>query len=392
MWLRIEISNWRSIERSKIELGPFTVIVGKNSSGKSNFVDAIKFVEEVATDAATAVAKRGGITSIRRWSVSKPYDIKITVRSAASRPDLEHSFTEHMMVLGSGKSGDWSFKREHIQIYINDILKFNMERDATGFSSFGGDLKGHSLVPELSLPPTTSAMLVARQLYRSPTNRSPLRLPPLSRVRPIRPATDEMRRPQSPSESSLLADDGRNVATALDRMNEEARDDVLVSMRQIVPGLARVEAQHVGRYLSLLFQQDHNKGVAEFAATEMSEGALRAMAVVVAAKQMQKNDVLIVEEPEVNLHPGAAGVVYDVLEAASSLGTVVVTTHSPELLDHAANADILVCEYSQGVTKVGPLADEQRQLVREGLFTVAELMRADTLRRQGSPLRQVSRQ
>jgi type I restriction enzyme M protein len=60
------------------------------------------------------------------------------------------------------------------------------------------------------------------------------------------------------------------------------------------------------------------------------------------------------------------------------------------LLDHAREDEVLVCEYVDGVTRIGPLASAQRNLVRDGLFTVAEIMRSENLRREGAEPRAVA--
>jgi AAA domain, putative AbiEii toxin, Type IV TA system len=92
------------------------------------------------------------------------------------------------------------------------------------------------------------------------------------------------------------------------------------------------------------------------------------------------DELLVIEEPEVSVHVGAAGFLYDVLRQAAEKGTVLLTTHSADLLDAAADDEILVCEYAGGVTRVGRLAAAQRQVVRDGLFSLAELMRSEPLR------------
>jgi type I restriction enzyme M protein len=199
-----------------------------------------------------------------------------------------------------------------------------------------------------------------------------------------------MRQPQPPSDSPRLLDKGENIATALARMPESQRAEVVRAMQRIVPGLGDVRANAAGRYLTLVFTQRHGaERQAEFEATEMSDGALRALAIFVVAQQIRPNELLVIEEPEVSLHPGAADVVYDVLHRASKHGTVLVTTHSPEILDRAKDDEILVCEYVKGVTKLGPLAESQRALVRQGLFSAAELMRSEELRREGAEPRVV---
>jgi type I restriction enzyme M protein len=62
---------------------------------------------------------------------------------------------------------------------------------------------------------------------------------------------------------------------------------------------------------------------------------------------------------------------------------VLLTTHSADLLDKAKDEEILVCSYREGVTNIGPLARAQRQVVRDGLFSLAELMRSEPLRIEG---------
>ena len=90
-----------------------------------------------------------------------------------------------------------------------------------------------------------------------------------------------------------------------------------------------------------------------------------------------------IEEPEVSIHVGAAQLLFDVLERASRKGAVLITTHSADLLDAARDEAILVCSYRGGVTRIGPLSSAQRDVVREGLFSVAELMRSEPLRIEG---------
>ena len=78
--------------------------------------------------------------------------------------------------------------------------------------------------------------------------------------------------------------------------------------------------------------------------------------ILVAAQQMTPDELLIIEEPEVSIHVGAAQLLFDVLKDASRRGAVLVTTHSADLLDAARDEEILVCSYRDGVTKIGPLA------------------------------------
>ena len=110
-------------------------------------------------------------------------------------------------------------------------------------------------------------------------------------------------------------------------------------------------------------------------------------AILTMAERMEQDELLIVEEPEVSIHIGAAGLLFDVLKRASERGAVLLTTHSADLLDAASDEEILVCDYAGGTTSIGPLSTVQREIVKEGLFSVAELMRSERLRIENTPAR-----
>ena len=74
--------------------------------------------------------------------------------------------------------------------------------------------------------------------------------------------------------------------------------------------------------------------------------------------------LLGIEEPEAAVHPGAAGVLRDALRTASENTQVIVTSHSPDLLEDKDVGDdsILGVVNVNGETKIGPLDDEGRKM------------------------------
>ncbi|WP_343387396.1 AAA family ATPase [Candidatus Amarobacter glycogenicus] len=88
-----------------------------------------------------------------------------------------------------------------------------------------------------------------------------------------------------------------------------------------------------------------------------------------------------IEEPEVALHPAAAGVLLDALRDASRRIQVLVTSHSPDLLDNKDldPKEVLSVVSEQGVTRVAPLHDFGLQAMKEHLYTAGELLRMDQL-------------
>jgi type I restriction enzyme M protein len=236
-----------------------------------------------------------------------------------------------------------------------------------------------SSVPRIStLSETASVMVLARQLAILSRHTA------LRNVTRIRLNPDAMRNPQLATENTRLDESGSNIAVAFRSLDAEEQARVLAALQRIVPGLLRVSVETFDRYLFLVFEQRQAAGhVARFSASDMSEGALRALGILVAAQQMSKDELIIIEEPEAAMHVGAAQLLFDILKDASTRGSLLITTHSADLLDAAREEEILVCSYHDGVTQIGPLSSAQREIVRQGLFSVAELMRSEPLRIEG---------
>lgn len=370
MWRQVEIKNFRSIASANVRLAPFTVVVGPNGSGKSNFVDALVLVRDVAVDASTAISARGGIVGVRRWTKKKPTDVTIDLRAARSEQELEgRPLARHSLQLHSGKNATWSFSRETVEAQAEGKRKATVERNRKEISGPPGIGNDHS--------PTTSVMVTAKQL------KSFGAVVALHSVYRYRLNPEVMRAPRQASDQTRLSESGDNVAIAVHALAPEERmSSIVLPMSKIIPGLRDITTEQVGRHLALKFVQTQGDGddAAEFNATEMSDGALRALGIVLATHQMEPDELLIIEEPEVSIHVGAAQLLFELLEEASRRGAVLITTHSADLLEAARDQQILVCEYSNGATRIGRLAEGQRKTVRDGLFSVAELMRSEPLR------------
>ncbi len=67
---RLALRMYKSIEKCDIELAPLTIFVGRNGSGKSNLLDALRFVADaLLNDLDFAIRERGGIDHVRRKSL-----------------------------------------------------------------------------------------------------------------------------------------------------------------------------------------------------------------------------------------------------------------------------------------------------------------------------------
>jgi predicted ATPase len=84
---RVKIRNYKSIGTCDVLLRRLTILVGRNGSGKSNFVDALRFiVEGLQTSLENAIRARGGIDEVRRRSTGHPRNFAVEL--AMNLPDF----------------------------------------------------------------------------------------------------------------------------------------------------------------------------------------------------------------------------------------------------------------------------------------------------------------
>lgn len=85
----IRLRNWRNFQRVTVDLPGRGVLCGPNASGKSNFLDAVRFLHDVADvggGLAAATERRGGVSRVRCLAARKDPDIGVAVEMAGPTP------------------------------------------------------------------------------------------------------------------------------------------------------------------------------------------------------------------------------------------------------------------------------------------------------------------
>ena len=115
---------------------------------------------------------------------------------------------------------------------------------------------------------------------------------------------------------------------------------------------------------------------------EESEGFRRYLAHLLALYQTPPKQTMFFEHPESGIHPGALEALAHEFKShvEDGRGQVILTTHSPEMLDHFEPEQIRVVSMEEGQTRIGPLAAEQFEAVRLNLLTPGYLLTADPAR------------
>ncbi len=132
------------------------------------------------------------------------------------------------------------------------------------------------------------------------------------------------------------------------------------SIKQILPMTKKVRAIHAGE-LSLTVEW-HIDGMKEpFYLYEMSDGMVRMLCWAVMLHSPRLPSLLVIEEPEIGIHPAWMSVLAEWIKSASERTQVIISTHSPDLLDHfTERLEDVICFRFDGKSHFFP-----KNLIRE---------------------------
>jgi predicted ATPase len=189
---------------------------------------------------------------------------------------------------------------------------------------------------------------------------------------------DSLRTPHRYSPVKPLDRHGSNWVSILKDQPEDTWKPELVSaLNRLTGDIEDMRISEAAGYLVVQFFRANKRQW--FDAAQESDGTLRIAGILTALLQEPPVQVLAIEEPELTVHPGAIPLLYDFLKQASRRSQVLVTTHSPELLDLMSAEDVRVVVRRQEGTTVAPMAADQRRAVRNGLMTLGEVLRTEGL-------------
>jgi predicted ATPase len=188
---------------------------------------------------------------------------------------------------------------------------------------------------------------------------------------------------------SGLADDAGNFLGVLREIASNLRETstrqgIIAALRRINPTIASVGLDSLQNPKTVVVGHRLRDKILTLALHQESDGFRRFYAHLLALYQTPPKQTLIFEEPENGIYPGALALLADEFKATpeAGRGQVLLTTHSPALLDHFSADQIRVVELVDLETRIGRLAEEQRESLAEELLHPGELLTVDPARRQ----------
>ena len=381
---KVTLRNYKSIASCEVQLRPLMFLVGPNGAGKSNFLDSLRFVADALNSSLDhAIRDRGGINDVRRRSGGHPNHFSIRLNFTLP----EGSTGYYTFRISSGPRGGYEVQREECRLWSGQLLTqdkyFHVQSGRVIETSV--EVAPAAVTDRLYLV-NASGLEEFRPVYEAFSQMGFYSLNP-----------DKIRDLQSPDPGDLLIRDGSNLASVLAQLSPSVKERIEEYLAAVVPGVHGVRVKEIGPKETLEFRQDvaGAKYPWRFLANNMSDGTLRVLGILVALFQEStaqsciredrdpKKHVLLVgiEEPEIALHPAAAGVLLDGLRAAANKTQIIITSHSPDLLDDKDLdvESILAVEARNGTTTIAHVHEAGRSAVHDKLYTTGELLRLNQL-------------
>lgn len=356
---RIQVKGLLSFGPDGIDLPlePLNVIIGPNGSGKSNLLKVLGLLHAAPTSVPMEIMERG---EPRGWywqprNYVPKASINVTVPSLSQSASFEHALNL------SYEDDAFTIQRERIDRTVESLSSPIVQRTSSGKVLLGASeipIPGHVLPPGLSvlssprdlfdLDPTVSS-------YHLEDEAAFLEI--ISRYRHMRLHRNWIfgdaapyRQDQSAGRwGHWLLKHAENLANVISHLSRRDRDKILYYLTRFYDGIVDVRTPVKAGQISLVVEE---RGGRLIPAARLSDGTLRYLSLLTALLDPELPSLIAIEEPELGLHPD---VIYDLAELmveASTRTQVVVTTHSPTLIDALSDhpSSVIACEKHDGQT------------------------------------------
>ena len=361
----IEISNFKGISATPVELGRFNVLIGANAAGKSNFVDALRFIHDILEDSLrSAVRKRLGWNNVLTRDKAKSEKITTRIKCCGANMGEEVEYEgkiyepinlEYMYGIGCRRN----------RLYVNsEELKFNFQsnkkKTTEHFSRTQQKVKIlNSVILEKPIGTLEGSKQVQDQLFIETgffNIGSSILSELISRWQFYELNVGAARGPCNEIGHEALLDDGSNLASILEKLKTKSLkvvyDQIVATMSSLIPGFEnwKTARQFDGPLVFKIQEHGISKG---FWPKMISDGTIRLLGVLVALLyQPSKASLICIDEPERYLHPQVLESLVEIMRDVSEKTQLIVTTQSPELVKWLKPNEVLMVDKKNNSTHI----------------------------------------
>lgn len=363
-----------------LPLEPLNVLIGPNGSGKSNFLEAIALLQAAPRGITEPISRMGGVANWLWKGAEAPESITVeamvgyaeggVVRHSLTMADRNGRLevTDERVVPSEGLTDERValsyFRPPGDEVAALEIAKANAEaseadsrrkirvgewstprlaaRFRPGAIDFAGEVEPEQSLLSWAANPDYPALWHLKEQY--------------GRIRLYRrwsfgPST-ELRRPASTHDrSDFLSDGGTNLASVVSNFPGENKRQLIASLRKLYDGIVDIKCSVAGGTIALFLEESGNR---EIPATRLSDGTLRYLCLLAILLHPEPPPLVVIEEPELGLHPDLLPTLSDLLFTASKRSQLIVTTYSDVIVDALTDSpeSVVVCEKHNGQSEM----------------------------------------
>lgn len=307
----IHIEGFKSIREMILALHPINILIGANGAGKSNFISFFKLLNNLYEKRLENYSLRKETENLLYFGSKTTQHIyfKITFGTDAYECQLSPSAKGTLFV---DYENVFNGKQTHLSINSREsVLKDHQEGVAQRISAYMRTFKNYH--------------------FHDTSENAPLRKPSLL------------------SDNFSLREDGGNLPSFLYYLQEKypsCFSQIEAVIRMVAPYFERFNL-HPDRFNDSIiklewFAEQHPD--IPFNSTHLSDGTLRFMALATLLMQPFLPEVIIIDEPELGLHPFAINVLAGLIRKASARSQVIISTQSVPLVSNFEVADIITVD------------------------------------------------
>jgi predicted ATPase len=322
----IKIEGYKSIKKLDLDLKPINILIGSNGVGKTNFVSFFKLVNTLFNERLQEFIITEGLDNLLYFG-RKNTEI---LEGRLTFPNDDNSNNVYRFQLAPTNEGNLYIKKE-----------------GSGFSWNG---------KEENLKYNIDVNLKESGILKSAQNRDVYLRNHLENIQVFHfhdtSSSSYLRRKCDLSDNLYLKQDGRNLPAflyLLKTKHPKIFGRILYQIQSVAPYIDTfiLEPSRLNESEIELRWKDTGDAESNFSAYQLSDGTLRFIALTALLMQPSPPSTIIIDEPELGLHPFAINKLAAMIQVASKITQVIVSTQSPGLISHFEPEDIVVVDKSK---------------------------------------------
>lgn len=336
---KLYIANYKSINRAKLSLNNLTILIGQNGAGKSNFISLFKFLERLSEQQLSDyIFQSGGINTF----LHKGYEVSQELRFKLELESDENNLTNiyETRIISDGESylidyeklGIWNQEKYSQPYYVDNKI----QKKESQLKNLANKTPSH---PTDYYPKHIYNYLKKLKLFHfhDTSDNAAIKLP------------------QPLEDAYFFKNEGQNLAPYLAYIQGNNYDlylKILETVKLVFPNLQDfVLEESPFAKGKILLRWKEKSGDNIYTVKQMSDGTLRFICLVVllsdAITPNSLPETIILDEPELGLHPFAIQVLAELIQKAALNRQVIIATQSVNLINYFTPKDLLIVERNE---------------------------------------------